>query len=200
MKGSHNGTKTHCLQGHPLSGSNLYEAPATGRQKVRRICRTCQSDRRHAYWREVKVPEIITDLRVAEPYQPDTKEHTALNSSANCVGFDTEMWALPNVTDTAKELCEGCPIRQACHGDAKARKNLDYYRGYPFLRSCTYCQRPLASQTDPHCRSKECSSVASKRVAAVRELYTEQRRLEERARELQRAATAKCRAKQRNQP
>ena len=35
----HNGNKTHCPQGHPYSGSNLYVSPTGGR-----YCRTCTRD------------------------------------------------------------------------------------------------------------------------------------------------------------
>lgn len=192
-----NADKTHCKEGHELTGINLYLAPRTHRQSTRRVCRACQALRRRVYWKERNVPDIFTQLRVSEPYQPDTREHAGLNFGANCVGFDTEMWALPNVTDTARAICEGCPIRRACHDDAKARNNLDYYRGYPFLRSCTYCQAPLKSQTDPHCGDEKCCRTAAERVVAVKALYLEQRKLEERARDLRYAATAKCRAKKR---
>ncbi len=38
MRGSNNAIKTHCPQGHPYAGANLYVNPTTGR----RFCRTCQ--------------------------------------------------------------------------------------------------------------------------------------------------------------
>ena len=38
--GSHNRAKTHCPQGHPYDGANLYVAPSSGR----RGCRTCRAD------------------------------------------------------------------------------------------------------------------------------------------------------------
>lgn len=36
--------KTHCPQGHPYAGANLYVNPTTGKRK----CRECQSERRAA--------------------------------------------------------------------------------------------------------------------------------------------------------
>lgn len=36
--GQHNANKTHCSQGHPYSGENLYTNPNTGK----RYCRTCR--------------------------------------------------------------------------------------------------------------------------------------------------------------
>lgn len=42
--------KTHCHVGHPLSGDNLYVAPANGM----RVCVTCRTARRRA-WRQRRV-------------------------------------------------------------------------------------------------------------------------------------------------
>ena len=39
----HNAVKTHCPQGHPLSGENLYSQPGN-----RRVCRTCKRRNRAA--------------------------------------------------------------------------------------------------------------------------------------------------------
>jgi hypothetical protein len=36
-----NAMKTHCINGHPLSGDNLYIQPASGKRQ----CRTCQRNR-----------------------------------------------------------------------------------------------------------------------------------------------------------
>lgn len=38
-----NGQKTHCPQGHPYSGDNLYVKP-----DGRRVCRTCKNDQQRA--------------------------------------------------------------------------------------------------------------------------------------------------------
>lgn len=37
VAGRHNSAKTHCPQGHPYAGENLYQHPTSGR----RSCRTC---------------------------------------------------------------------------------------------------------------------------------------------------------------
>ena len=42
-RGEHNRAKTHCPQGHPFSGNNLYIHPSG-----RRCCRRCAADRSYA--------------------------------------------------------------------------------------------------------------------------------------------------------
>lgn len=40
-----NARKTHCIQGHPLSGDNIY--PNTTRQRVCKVCKKAASDRNY---------------------------------------------------------------------------------------------------------------------------------------------------------
>ena len=54
------GTETHCPQGHPYSGGNLYVNPSTGG----RMCRECKRDQGREYMRRkraaAKAPRRLT--------------------------------------------------------------------------------------------------------------------------------------------
>lgn len=42
---AHNARKTHCINGHPLSGDNIY--PGTPRQRICKVCKKATSDRNY---------------------------------------------------------------------------------------------------------------------------------------------------------
>ncbi len=48
VKGNPNAAKTHCKNGHPLSGDNLYLVPGNTKSGVFRRCRACERVRQHA--------------------------------------------------------------------------------------------------------------------------------------------------------
>lgn len=75
----HEGKKTHCDKGHPLSGDNLYVGKQAGKKiGIRRVCRTCQREvhKSPSYiaWRREYQRRRRSKLRASVSASPVTTE------------------------------------------------------------------------------------------------------------------------------
>ena len=98
-----NAAKTHCPQGHPLSGDNLYVRP-----DGRRGCKTCQAEHGRRYWAKKKkntspASTLKTHCKHGHPFSGDNL-HVAPNG---------------------RRVCKACSLERARRHRAKQRKGAD---------------------------------------------------------------------------